>query len=192
VGSGRTVLVLYNTYGIADLNDNTGRPPDIVTTIDYHTVLQAAEFLRGDVSVNGAQGDEDQYWRNFAVMSLVMEPYEDATNGISDKFLTSASTAIQVTRAIIPSDHLIGFGIITTFSLVWWLTLVIWLVHRNLAAPNTSMYPEIDFGSKCIQAEDARTSSSESQEQIQFQRIEGLREGCYLYRMPRPRKSRRR
>jgi hypothetical protein len=59
--------------GIADLNDNTPRPPDVVTPINHHTVLQAAEFLRGDVSVNGAQGDEDQYWRNFAVMSLVMK-----------------------------------------------------------------------------------------------------------------------
>jgi hypothetical protein len=169
------LFTYYNqTYGIADINDNTPRPPEVTTTIKYHTVLQAAEFLLGDVSVNGAQGDEDQYWRNYAVMSLVMEPYEDAINGISDEFLTSASTAIQLTRATIPPNHLIGFGVITTVSLVWWLTLMRWLIRNKVAAPNTSMYPEIDFGSKCVQAEDEQRESSETGEQGQFERIEGL------------------
>jgi hypothetical protein len=164
-----------NTYGIADLNDDTPWQPDVVTTIKYHTVLQATEYLLGDVSVNGAQGDEDHYWSNFAVQSLIMEPYENAINGISDKFLTSASTAIQVKRAMIPATHLIGFGIITAFSLMWWLTLVRWLVRRNVAAPNTSMYPEIDFGSKCVHAEDAATSASELGGQVQSERLHGLR-----------------
>lgn len=141
------LFTYYNAiYGIANLTDNTARTPEVVTTIRYHAVLQAAEFLAGDVGVNGAHwGDEDQYWRKFAVMSLIMEPYEDAINLITDAFLTSASSAIELTRATIPSEHLIGFGIITTVSLVWWLTLMRWLVRSKIVTPNSSMYPEIWF-----------------------------------------------
>lgn len=169
------LFIYYNaTYGIADLNDNSVRTPAVVTTIKYHTVLQAAEFLKGDVGIGGAQGDEDQYWRNFAVMALIFEPYEDATNPITDAFLTSASSAIQITCVIIPSRHLIGFGIITTISLLWWLTVIRWLVRSNVVTPNSSTYPEIDFASKCVQAEVERTVSRDVDEQGRIERIEGL------------------
>jgi hypothetical protein len=49
-----------------------------------------------------------------------------------------------------------------------------WLIRNKVEATNTSMYPEIDFGSKCVQAEDERRESSETGEQGQFERIEGL------------------
>lgn len=169
------LFTYYNaTYGLADLTEDFVRTPEVVTTIKYHTVLQAAEFLKGDVGVNGAQGDEDQYWRNYAITSLILEPYEDAINPISDAFLTSASTAIHLTCVNIPSEHLIGFGIITTVSLLWWLTLMRWMVRSKVVTPNSSTYPEIDFGSKCVQAEDERTVSSEFDEQGRIERIEGL------------------
>ena len=78
-----------------------------LATIRYHTVLQAAEYLLGHVGPVGTQGDEDQYWRKYAVVSLIMDPYESATNPMSAAYFTSASTAIHYTRAVIPGRHLI-------------------------------------------------------------------------------------
>ena len=155
-------------YGLANITDNSTRTHEVETTIRYHILFQAGEYLKGDVGVDGAEGDEDQYWRHFAILSMVLEPYENALNSITDVLYTSASTATQQTRVTIPREHLIGFGIITTFSLMWWLTMMRLLVRSKVVTPNGSLYPEIDFGSKCLQ------EGRGDFEQRPSERVEGL------------------
>ena len=43
-------------YGLANITDNSTRTPEVETTIRYHIVFQAGEYLKGDVGVKGAEG----------------------------------------------------------------------------------------------------------------------------------------
>lgn len=97
--------------------------------------------------MHGEQEDQD---RQFAIKSLIIEPYMDFTNNASEAYITRASSAIQTKRFTIPRRNLIAFGAITAVSLLWWLIRIRWLVYSGIVTPNSSMYPEIDFGSKCV------------------------------------------
>jgi hypothetical protein len=156
---------LYNaTYGPVDFSAPTVRSTEVVSTIRYHAVQQATAFLEGDVGLKGAPGDDDHYWTSYAVRALIIEPYMDDTNPIADiAFLTTGSSANNFSRLVIPPAQMFGFLVIVLFILIWSLSLITWSLVSGVISPNNSLYPEIDFGSKCVQSEHERRFSRQGE-----------------------------
>lgn len=143
-----SLFLIYDAfYGKANLSDSTGRTDDVLATIRYHAVQQTTAFLQGDVGIRGAGGDDDHYWAGLAVRSLLVVPLTDFTNPKTVEQLVQGSSAVQFNRLVIQSGSLIGFALIVVIILGW---SVFCLRTISMAiAPNSSLYPEIDFGSKC-------------------------------------------
>lgn len=150
---------LYNfTYGIANLSESGGRTTASVTTIRYHTLEQTTAWLQGDVGVKGAGGDEDHYWSSFAVRSLLVAALTDYTTQKTPEDLVMGSSAKQFYRLLIPNSSLYGFFFIS-LSIIIWSACCLWSVKSYIIAPNSSLFPEIDFGSKCVEFEQYEGSS---------------------------------
>jgi len=155
------LFAIYNaTYGIADPNSNTTLTDDVTATIHFHAVQQATAWLQGDVGYRGSSGDDEHYWSTYAVRALIVAPYMDYTNSAEDvAFLTTGSSASQFSRLIIPRAQVYGFVIIVTFALSWSAGLLTWSLKSGIVQPNNSLYPEIDFASKCVQSAPERLFS---------------------------------
>jgi hypothetical protein len=142
------LLAIYNaTYGVANLSDTSTRTDEVLATIRYHAIQQATAWLNGDVGIRGAAGDDDHYWDEVAVRSLIILPIMDFTNNKNADNLATASSAKQFYRLIIPSISVYGFLFLVLIITVWsasWLTLTVGFI-----IPNNTLFPEIDFGSKC-------------------------------------------
>jgi hypothetical protein len=165
---------LYNaTYGLANFSSPTVISTEVVSTIRYHAVQQATAFLEGDVGFKGAAGDADHFWTSYAVRALIIEPYMDYTNTIADiAFLTAGSTANNFSRLVIPPAQMFGFLIIVLLILTWSFTLITWSLVSKVITPNNSLFPEIDFGSKCVQSEHERRFSRRGERSIEW--IQGI------------------
>jgi hypothetical protein len=140
---------LYDAiYGLANLTDSSNITTNVTATIRYHTVEQATAWLMGNVGIGGLGGDVDHYWSSFAVRSLVIVPLMDFTNPKTAEYLTTGSSAKQFYRLLIPKSSAYGFFGIVVVLLVWCGCCL--LVSPGVLAPNSSLFPEIDFGSKCV------------------------------------------
>jgi hypothetical protein len=140
---------IYNAiYGLANLTDSSHITTNITATIRYHTVEQATAWLEGNVGIGGLGGDVDHYWSSFAVRSLVIVPLIDFTNPKTAEYLTTGSSAKQFYRLLIPKSSAYGFFGIVVVLIVWCGCCL--LVCPRVLAPNCSLFPEIDFGSKCV------------------------------------------
>jgi len=146
---------LYNvTYGLANIFDTNNRTPEVEATIRYQAMHQISEWLKGDVGVKGAQGDEDRYWRTLAGRMLILWPLEDCYANDDKKSweVTTGSSTNQSTRLFIPTSSVVAF-LVLSLSVLIWAAVCLWSVSRGIVAPNSSLFPEIDFGSKCVQFE---------------------------------------
>ena len=142
------LLKIYNaTYGAANLSDSSGRTKEVVATIRYHAVEQATAWIQGNVGIRGAGGDDDHYWDALAVRSLIIVPIMDFTNDKTADNLVRASSAKQFYRLIIPSISVYGFMFLVLIITGWSASLLI--LTFGFIVPNNSLFPEIDFASKC-------------------------------------------
>ena len=147
------LFVLYDvTYGVANLSQSGIRTNASIATIRYHTIEQTTALLKGDVGVRGAGGDEDQYWSSVAVRSLLMAPLMDYPSSKTVADLVMGSSAKQFFRLLIPISSLYGFLLIS-LAIVAWSACCLSSVSPFIIAPNSSLFPEIDFGSKCVDLE---------------------------------------
>lgn len=147
-----SLFQIYNAfYGLANLTDSTNRTDYVTATIRYHTVEQTTAWLEGNVGIGGRGGDIDHYWSSFAVRSLLVMPLMDFTSPKTAKYLTTGSSAKEHYRLLIPKSSAYGFFGIVAVIMVWCGCCL--LVSPGVLAPNSSLFPEIDFGSKCVQIE---------------------------------------
>ena len=167
---------MYNsTYGLADFNESTTRTDQVLSTIRYHAVEQATAWLQGDVGYKGSGGDEDHYWSTYAVRALIVAPYMDYTNSVSDpEFLTTGSTTSEFLRLVIPTAQIVGFAVIVVLSISWCSILLTWSLMAEIVQPNNSLYPEIDFGSKCVQSEHERMFSRDGEPRNSVEWVHGI------------------
>ena len=143
------------TYGLADFSDNINRTSQVEATVRYQMVFQVLEWLGRHVGVEGAQGDEDHYWSTMAGRLLLLWPLVDYVNDRTSSEVTMGSSANQSTRLKIPVSSVACFLVIF-LSIVIWAACCLWSVSVGVIPPNSSLYPEIDFGSKCVQFERER------------------------------------
>jgi hypothetical protein len=142
------LLEIYNaTYGVADLFSSTIRTNDVLDTIRYHAVEQVTAWIQGNVGIRGAGGDDDHYWDALAVRSLIIVPMMDFTNAKTADNIATASSAKQFYRLIIPSISVCGFLFLVLIITVWSASVL--TLTARFIVPNNTMFPEIDFGSKC-------------------------------------------
>ena len=143
---------LYNAaYGFANLSDSSPRTLDIMATIQYHAVEQITALLKGNVGIGGLAGDVDHFWSSFGVRSLLIQPLMDYVSDPSTDQLTEGASAKSYSRVVIPKSSVFGFLAIVLSILLWCGCCL--LLSPRVQTPNASLYPEIDFGSKCVQTE---------------------------------------
>jgi len=144
---------VYNAfYGVANLSDASNVTTNITATIRYHTVEQTTAWLEGNVGIDGLGGDVDHYWSSLAVRSLLVMPLMLFASPKTAEYLTTGSSAKQFYRLLIPKYSAYGFAGMV-LAIVTWSGLCLLFVARGVLAPNSSLYPEIDFGSKCVPLE---------------------------------------
>ena len=136
------------------------RTEAIVTTIRYHVLEQVTAWLKGNVGVRGAGGDQDHYWSSFAGRALLLWPLTDYTNSKNSEDVTTGASAKLFYRIVIKPSSVVGFLSIVSAILIW-SGCCLWSVSVGAVAPNSSLFPEIDFGSKCVQFEYEKSETEE-------------------------------
>lgn len=153
------LLAIYNvTYGLANFSDSGIRTDTAITTIRYHAVEQATAWLKGNVGTRGAAGDQDHFWSSLAGRALLLWPLTDFTNPLSPADCTTGASARQFYRLSIQSSSVYGFLFIV-LTILTWSAYTLWSLSTGAMAPNSSLFPEIDFASKCVQFKDERSGN---------------------------------
>lgn len=153
---------IYNAfYGLANLSDSSHRTDNITATIRYHTVEQTTAWLQGNVGIDGLGGDVDHYWSSLAVRSLLAMPLMDFVTPKTAEYLTTGSSAKQFYRLLIPRYSAYSFFGMVLFIVIWSAYCLLF-VCPSVVAPNNSLFPEIDFGSKCVPLESGRHNNGDT------------------------------
>ena len=139
-------------YGAANLSDASNVTTNITSTIRYHTVEQTTAWLEGNVGIGGLGGDVDHYWSSFAVRSLLAMPLMLFITPKTAEHLTTGSSAKQFYRLLIPEYSAYGFAGIAMVIIIWSGCCLLF-ASPGVHAPNSSLFPEIDFASKCVPLE---------------------------------------
>ena len=153
---------IYNAfYGVANLSDASNITTNVTATIRYHTVEQITAWLEGNVGIDGLGGDVDNYWSSSAVRSLLVMPLMLFTAPKTAEYLTTGSSAKQFYRLLIPKYSAYGFAGMA-LAIITWSGCCLLFVCRGVLAPNSSLFPEIDFGSKCVPLESEQSNPRDS------------------------------
>ena len=151
---------IYNaSYGVANLSQASNIIANETNTLRYHTIEQTTAWLEGNVGIDGLGGDVDHYWSSLAVRTLLAMPLMLFTNPKTAEYITTGSSAKKYSRLLIPQPTAYGF-IGMALGIVIWCGCCL-LVSRKTVAPNSSLFPEIDFGSKCIPPESLQYNGTE-------------------------------
>jgi hypothetical protein len=141
-------------YSVANLTTNITQPD--TTKILYHALQQATAWISGDIGERGSQGDDVGYWSTLAMGSLLIVPLMDFPDSHTFENVATGSSATSANRLIIPYTSVIGY-LVVFVTIVAWAGYNIWWINGKII-PNASFFPEIDFASKCVIAENAGPS----------------------------------